>query len=245
VREVVVHLTGYTPRLSERSPDYDRDVKIITHDEVPGWLLSGDGHDFLLGCDAAPFADPNARAAWIFHACYETPPLAPRDPVIVPFKTQALPDGWHRVRFRELARRHRLPLPDSPEIPELLRFTEVVSEGLAGPDEASMDPESFARLVELLEEHCEEGAATPCCALYGEFGIPHGVHDSTLGLFECRLGDLWSAYDNEYFGPANIWDEAGTFLVFTSWDLMTTKVSGPDALIEAILADDVLEAIPA
>jgi hypothetical protein len=45
--------------------------------------------------------------------------------------------------------------------------------------------------------------------------------------------------------PATVWANDGAWFLYTDYDGCETKVVGSPALIDAILADDVLEAIPA
>ena len=65
------------------------------------------------------------------------------------------------------------------------------------------------------------------------------------GIVESRLTKLSTVYAKNDVGPCNIWPTDLSWFVYTGYDSPFTKVSGNDALIDAILADDVLEAVPA
>ena len=43
--------------------------------------------------------------------------------------------------------------------------------------------------------------------------------------------------------PSNLWPTDKSWFVYTDWDLMATKVSGPAELVAAIEADDELESL--
>lgn len=155
--------------------------------------------------------------------------------------------GWRRLTWRELARGFGEPVVPEGELPgnRCLRQGHPAgswSAAIQPPAEGCLDRESWHRLAGVLLRHCAEGADTRCLAYYCPL-VTGDWDDETV--VAGRLGDAAALYDHPAMPscPSNLWPEDRSWVVYCDWDLWGTKVVGPTALIEALLADPELEAL--
>lgn len=100
------------------------------------------------------------------------------------------------------------------------------------PPEGSLDEESLVALLSVLGSASQEGAETPCFALYdplaaGDFTRSHLWWGPLRSVPEL-IGSHGGAYRGS---PTFIWPTTRDWLVWTDWDLSGTKVSGSHRLI--------------
>ena len=112
------------------------------------------------------------------------------------------------------------------------------------PPEGSLDEESLAAVLDVLSAHSPDGDASGCFVFYAS--LPAGDFDS-VHLWNGRLRDiptLLSDNGGPYdFSPTNIWPVDRSWFVWTDYDLLGTRVSGSQRLIQALKATTPLEAI--
>lgn len=107
---------------------------------------------------------------------------------------------------------------------------------VAPPPEGSLDELSWSALLGVLEEDSEEG----CYAFYG--ALP-SFEFETLEVWRGpvqSVGKVLEASGHE-FTPTNIWAVDRSWFVYTDYDLLATKVSGPKLLIDRLRAHPDIE----
>lgn len=152
--------------------------------------------------------------------------------------------GWRRLLWRQLAERTDEPVVTPGTQPSFVSLPGAHPDGswpasIEPPAEGSLDREGWSRLVALLTQW--SGPATPCLAFIARGASPDQEGHVLAGL----LGDAVALYDDELGSgsPANLWPADRSWVTWSDWDLWGTKVSGPTALVEAVLADPELEAL--
>ncbi|MQY02481.1 hypothetical protein [Actinomadura macrotermitis] len=156
-------------------------------------------------------------------------------------------EGWRRLRWAELARGFGEPVVPEGEAPgnRCLRQAHPTgswSAAIEPPAEGCLDRESWHRLMALLARHSPDGADTVCLAYYCPL-VTADWDDNTV--LSGRLMDAPELYDHPEMSscPSNLWAADRSWVVYCDWDLWGTKVVGPVALIEAMLADPGLECL--
>lgn len=159
--------------------------------------------------------------------------------------------GRPGARWRRLLWPDYLGWGDGPHLPDLAvppcyRWFSHRSWPLSikPPPEASLDEASLEELVAVLAEHSSHGRDTTCLVFYGslaagDFDTPH-VWQGPLAAVGDLIEDRGGSYPSS---PTNFWPRDRSWFVWTDSDLSGTKVSGTDALIEAIEASSQLETI--
>ncbi|MFD7028578.1 hypothetical protein ACFWAR_11160 [Streptomyces sp. NPDC059917] len=233
------------------------------------WLRELTDDDGLTGFMPPPLPD----AAWVLHPLYahELGPfdmtyteyhravLMGGGPEIVPGLDPAEVVGrdpgerpgprWHRVRWQELARRSGDPVVPEGSPPYLTSFPPTGQRhwpvGVTSPREGSMDRTSWNRLAEILSAHSVTGPAARCLAYYNPLLLAaedfDNLHVRAGALADAKV--LYEHPEEDGWSPSNFWAEDRSWVVCTDYDLMATKVAGPAALIEALLADEEIEAV--
>ncbi len=85
--------------------------------------------------------------------------------------------------------------------------------------------------------------ATPCFAYYGDTTVSQF---GEVMAFQGPLADIPKLVDptqNRDGTPSNFWPEDRSWLVYTNWDLLATKVSGPVSLVERLELEPALETL--
>jgi hypothetical protein len=125
-------------------------------------------------------------------------------------------------------------------------FTENFPNGswlkyLIAPAEGTLDEDECPRLVEVLEPFTKD---QPCCFFYNSLA-QRSSGDSGGALFTGNLSDVdaLSSEEDYYLTPTYWWPDDKSWTVFTDPDYAFTLVGGSQELIDAILADTVLEAV--
>ncbi|WMX48334.1 hypothetical protein RGF97_30965 [Streptomyces roseicoloratus] len=233
-----------------------------------GWLRELTADDGITGFMSPALPD----AAWLLHSLYEHE-VGPTDmsfdayaravragggkdviPGIDPAEVLDAPTGehpgprWRRLRWAELADRLGDPTVPEGRYPCHSSFPSIRPgtwpAGLRAPSEGHMDRPDWNRLVDLLAAHGPHGAETACLAYWSpllqgaDFDDPHlraGVLADAKVLFDHPEEEKWT--------PSNLWARDLSWVVCTDYDLWATKVSGPRALVEALLADPEIEAV--
>lgn len=157
--------------------------------------------------------------------------------------------GWRRLRWAELARRTGDPIAPEGALPSHRCFPSAKKNGnwplgIVPPTEGSVDRETWNRLITILTENSPAGPDAPCLAYYNPLMLVPADFDN-LHVQVGRLADAVTLYDNPVadFSPSNLWPQDGSWILCTDYDLWATKVSGPAALIEALLDDPEIEAV--
>jgi|SRR5690625_1756894 len=245
--------------------------------------------------------DPDAgwaAAAWVLHAMYERPDLAPglshhevhqqaiaaglREPAMVGdvniddvatttgvgLGFQYRPDPrWRRLTWSELGQRDgfdfwavagRWPRPsftpqsewaDPAVLPASSRphigptTADSWPASIVPPPEGSLEEESLQALIAVLSEHTAPAALRDCSAHYGLVLFMAGC---VSVVYAGELGDvpaLVESRDGTRFTPSNIWPADRSWLVYTDFDLLATRVSGSAELIDALCADTRLDTV--
>ncbi|MFJ9609618.1 hypothetical protein ACIRS1_25085 [Kitasatospora sp. NPDC101176] len=159
-------------------------------------------------------------------------------------------DG-QRVRWADALAAAGRRLADWPFTLSSLVFDGPVRAALPGGVEYPWigvpDRDCLTRLVELLARHGADGTATECYwaqAAIEDLSAPVPAHRGRLGeVVAHHEACEGPARASGLQFPAHWWPLDGSWFVLTDWDLSATEVFGPPALIEALLADDVLEAV--
>lgn len=211
-----------------------RDASTLT------WLGESPAQEGLTGFEHAV----GETSTWILHAAYLDPGEADR-PALGPDRgaddvggagspdSQHPAPGWLRRRWAELPGMRE---PASLDVPPCFRWFSPGPwpQTLHGPCEGTLDEVSFRALLQVLLQHCGDGASTEVYAYYCP--LITGDYDHPV-TYRCRLGDLEQIlsprgpYD---FTPSNLWPADRSWLVWTDYDLWASHVSGPRDLIDAV-----------
>ncbi|WP_018654847.1 hypothetical protein [Actinomadura flavalba] len=155
--------------------------------------------------------------------------------------------GWRRLRWAELARGFGGPVVPDGEYPghRCLRQAHPTgswSAAVEPPAEGCLDREGWHRLMTILARHSPDGADTECLAYYCPLVTAEWDRETVL---TGRLLDAPELYDHPEMEscPSNLWARDRSWVVYCDWDLWGTKVVGPSALIQDLLADPELEAL--
>lgn len=149
-------------------------------------------------------------------------------------------EGWHRLRWEELA--HRLGVHPVAEgrLPSHRSFPHASwPVNLRPPAEGALDREQYRRLIERLAACSLEGDKTECLLRYAPCWDMSSEH-----VFRGTLRDARHQYDDppgRRGAPNNLWGADRSWFVFTDYDLWGTKVSGSERLIATLAADQELE----
>ncbi|WP_112670014.1 hypothetical protein [Micromonospora saelicesensis] len=112
------------------------------------------------------------------------------------------------------------------------------------PPEGSLDEESLDALLDTLSRWSVDGPETNCVAFYaslpaGNFDNPH-VWRGPLSAVPELLEERGGPYP---FSPTNLWPTDRSWFIWTDFDLLGTKVSGSEQLVEAIKSHPALETV--
>lgn len=149
--------------------------------------------------------------------------------------------GWRRLEWRVLSERLSVEFSHR-EVPPCFRWFPYRSWPVSfqPPPEGSLDGESLDALAAQL------GAIGPsdCVALYSFLAA--GATDDVSRCFAGSVTDIRALIRPEagrIGTPSNVWAVDRSWFVFTDWDLLATKVSGPSDLIEMIETTNELETL--
>lgn len=148
---------------------------------------------------------------------------------------------WRRLRWSDYLARLVDFVPNRT-VPPCFRWFPSGSWPLsiAPPPEGSLDQASLDALIGVLRTVCGSGVsvyAYYAALAAGDFDVPH-VWNGALTDVPSLIADFGGSYVGT---PTNLWPADRSWFVWTDWDLCATKVSGPYALIEAIMADPAIE----
>ncbi|GAA1739136.1 hypothetical protein GCM10009809_38200 [Isoptericola hypogeus] len=152
------------------------------------------------------------------------------------------PDGpWKRLRWRE----HFGPAMDAtldrrpwPPNDAALRSGQSWSASISAPPEGSLDEASLDALVDVLAG--VGGAAAPILAFYGQ--VPANNYESPT-LLVGGLDSIGELVDQFGSTPSNLWPADRSWFVMTDWDITSTCLWGPTALVHGVRQHDDLETV--
>ena len=151
---------------------------------------------------------------------------------------------WRRLRWAALAARQSFTLGAEAAGPPSYRWFPQSSfpVHILPPPEGSLDELTLRAFFRVLGEYSKPDAARNCVAFYGSAA----TRDSDIDVFTGALhnvAELVTGEQDMRSTPSNLWPTDKSWFVYTDWDLMATKVSGPAELVAAIEADDELESL--
>jgi hypothetical protein len=200
------------------------------------WLewLAAAGSDHGTGYDVGDLPD----SAWVLHAMYER--FDGTSAVVPDASAPNRPDRYQRSNNDGIPWAH----DPGPQFRRLRWHDYAKRTGngfVQSPSKGSMDVESWTHLVDLLRRQSPRGDDTVCTAYY--LGWTSRCLEDMPYLFRGRLGDASTLIEHPHYGgsPQNLWPDDQSWVVYTDWDLCATRVSGPAALIEALLNEPFLE----
>lgn len=224
------------------------------------WLLALDPGGAMTGFDASGWP----ASTWLLHAMYEDPAgpvdlthddalqagvragTVPPEMIGgidlndvgvdtgVPLGYVARPAGhYRRLLWSERARRGDYPLAVNPTVPPCFRWFPDNSWPLnvSPPPEGSLDEATLTALLDTLADASPDGIETTCFAFYGNVFAPLEDRASVL---TGPLSAIPALTREQETSPSNIWPADRSWLVWTDWDLMGTKVHGPRSLVDAL-----------
>lgn len=151
--------------------------------------------------------------------------------------------GWVRLRWSELARRASTPMNQSgvPPCHKWFSFSSWPT-NIRPPSEGSLDPVALRGIVEVLASHSVAGLDTHTVFFFAMLAVRK--MDGPRA-FSGTLSELTDLYGNAGVtsSPSNFWPSDQSWFVYTDYDLMGTKVSGDDALLEALRRHPQLEVV--
>lgn len=112
---------------------------------------------------------------------------------------------------------------------------------LLPPTEGSLDESTLLSLIRLLTEHSSDDGRN-CYFYYG--AVPLEIRGPAV-----YAGDLFGllpfvrSEPDMYFTPNNIWPVDRSWFVYTDYDLWATRISGSNALIDALTEDSEIDAV--
>lgn len=226
-----------------------------------GWLAEAaaeSSHGAMVGYDIAGWGD----SVWILHSMYEyvessadAPHEAPRTlpgqstgfPVDlatgIPLGYSLTPvEKWTRLRWSELASRLGLELGAGMSNPPSDSWLPLaLPANILAPNEGQLNEEDLQSVVDVVKTVLPE-TTEDCIAFFA--ALPTQDFDSATA-YSGSLPDLQQLVRTEtgHATPSNIWPIDRTWFIYTDWDLLATKISGPVDLIDAIGASPELETI--
>ncbi|MFZ3495791.1 hypothetical protein ACODT5_21630 [Streptomyces sp. 5.8] len=207
------------------------------------WLAELAQDDGLTGYEAPGRPD----AAWVLGGMYERGENAGDSVNHIQDRVEHPGPGWERLRWADLAVRLGDPVVPQGIYPCYHCFPSAKEAGIRPgsvewPAEGSLDRPTWDQLIRFLTTCSPRGADTPCTAYYSP--LANGDFDGKH-VRSGRLGDAQGLFDHPdvLYTPSNLWPEDRSWVVYTDYDLWATKVSGPERLVEALLADPEIEAV--
>ena len=191
-------------------------------------------------------------AIWVLHAMYECADagraLRPGDDPFVDLERGAVATGvplgfvrrpeppWQRIRWAEVAAREGFSLGVDATVPPSTRWFpyDAWPADVLPPPEGSLDEASLAALLRNVVRPSNPDG----CAYFG--AVTAGVFDE-LVVYAGDLRDVGELAVRRGMTPSNFWPDDRSWLVYTDWDLMATRVGGSRELIAALAADGELE----
>jgi hypothetical protein len=151
---------------------------------------------------------------------------------------------WRRLRWADYLSRSGRALPAYEPFPLssawLHRGSWPIS--IDPPPEGSLDEGSLTAVLEVLADHSESGVDAPCRAFYAS--LPAGDFDHpTLYTGPLRAVPDLIATGQQRCTPTNLWPADRSWFVWTDWDLIATKISGPTITLDALRAHPDLETL--
>ncbi|WP_045730421.1 hypothetical protein [Pseudarthrobacter chlorophenolicus] len=222
------------------------------------WLGEGFFGDGLLAdllCDRLP--DGFSHSTWILHAQFFRPADVapePEDGARLPgfgFGTHA-PAGWQRINWEETAADKGVPLQgpagdDGIEIPPAYCWSALLNDSGADyvvmppgvapqdslwPTEGSLGKADLEALVPVLAAH------TGSTRMLGRFSPITNIFEAeSIRVFSFNLATMLPsmlATGGQEFSPELWWPEDRTWVLWTDYDLMGTRVFGSKDLIDAL-----------
>jgi hypothetical protein len=217
-------------------------------DPYIGWL----GESFTTDPDDDVLPPGCTDSTWILHNQYFCPPeLEPLEGWDDDERWPGFgfgahpPDGWQRLRWAELASRKgasiRGPLFDGVEVPPCYRWEAVLGRndaryGIPGqalaPTEGSLGKGDLESLIPVL------AAGTSSDRIQGAFSFfDQRLNDGTQLAVTFDLTEMLASMlgaEERQFTPEFWWPEDRSWVVWTDWDLMGTKVFGTSSLINQL-----------
>lgn len=154
---------------------------------------------------------------------------------------------WRRVTWASYLAR---PGNESTvrSVPPCFRWFEhpVMSPTVRWPEDGTLDPETFASLIDVLARSAPGPEPVECVAFWGRLAVPHqdGDRDELWTGPLSALPDLVQANGGPYRStPTNFWAHDRSWFVWSDHDLMGTRVSGSLALVDAVRGHPELETV--
>jgi hypothetical protein len=174
------------------------------------------------------------------------------------------PEEWHRVLWKDVAAAKgvelRGPMSDGREVPPCFRWDAMLSwqdsplfnageDTVAYPSEGSLGQLELQHLVPLLMTHATTSKmlgvpsyADPTGRVF-DSGQDEGRYAFTFELPSMLDALLNHSKPNERFTPELWWPEDRSWLVWSDWDLLGTKIFGSHALIQQIREHQDIESL--
>ncbi|WP_157695520.1 hypothetical protein [Nakamurella panacisegetis] len=234
------------------------------------WLKqTGQTSGFVTGFDP----DGWPANAWLLHAMYQNQALAGLgthhdarrsaidrgavEPVIigevdldasstvtgVPLGYVARPDAnWERLRWREYLEQTGDPLESLHDVPPSTQWFPRGSwpVSISPPPEGSLDEVTWSALIDVLVEATTVGQE--CYAFYGS--LPSRDFEA-VEVWRGPVKSLGTVLESSRhdFTPTNVWAVDRSWFVYTDYDLLATKISGPRLLIDRLMSRPDVEAV--
>lgn len=156
-------------------------------------------------------------------------------------------EGWERLLWSDLAERGVVDF-EHRYFPSFNCFGLRSWPGnLQPPCEGSLDEETLGALVDVLQTSFGD---TECTAFYSGTASAVVAGSGDLIAYRCTLSDLWDVTadfstmrgpSRQHFTPSNLWPADRSWITYTDHDLMATRVSGSEDLIQKLQNDDRIE----
>ena len=216
------------------------------------WIEDSD-YPYVWGDFAGYDTDGWEDSVWVLHSIHEDV-HAPghlghaAEGASLPEAKRKHPEKGERVRWSEVATRMGVALGDAIGVPPCYRWLS----GFTWLDyfyplwEGVLDDDNYERITAAIATTSE---TTPT-EVFGFFGwlstnASSGERRDDIALYEGPIEEAvtWRLWDGHQNSPSNIWPHDHSWIMYTDYDLMATKVSGSKALIAALEADDYLETL--
>ena len=150
--------------------------------------------------------------------------------------------SWKRLRWREYLGQAGNPLEEVHEVPPSTHWFPRGSwpVSILPPPEGSLDEMTWSALIDVLVEVTTVGQE--CYAFYGS--LPSQDFEA-VEVWKGPVRSLGTVLElsRHDFTPTNVWAVDRSWFVYTDYDLLATKISGPRLLIDRLMSRPDVEAV--